>query len=538
MKFFCFILFFFFFLLSLNAQELTVSPGDTLFISVWGQEQLSGAVIVGPDGTLSLPPPVGILQVSGMTISQISELLTNRLGEYIKNPRVTVSVRAQEGFTVHVIGEVRVPSFYKVPEGTTLQEAITRAGGQTEGADVTRIRLRRKGKNGETTETTVDLTRFIFQGDLSANPVLLADDVLILPRLSREERSQKVITALGAVQAPGAYEVEAPLPLLDVLALAKGAAPDANLKSVWILTPMYKSAPSHLTARPPSLEGRANILPSLLGEGPGERLEAGVHIPKQISLEDYLTGEDALSNPLISPGTVVFVPSTRLPEERPFLVNVVGQVNRMGAYPVTEGARLMEAISSAGGFADGARIDKITILHREPKSPKELTVNLTHYFREGALSANPELYEGDTIVVPVSEAAKRVTPIQGIFSPSILLHVIGEVRLPGSYQLASTASVLDALTIAGGPTTDADLERVTILRGAESKTTQLVVDLKRVLEEGHFDLLPPLSPQDTLFIPKQRENRRLWLTIIRTARDITTVTIAILVGIAQWRNNN
>jgi protein involved in polysaccharide export with SLBB domain len=254
-----------------------------------------------------------------------------------------------------------------------------------------------------------------------------------------------------------------------------------------------------------------------------------VHSPKQVSLEDYLTGQDALSNPFVSPGAVVFVPSTRLPEERPFLVNVVGQVNRMGAYPVTEGARLMEAISSAGGFADGARIDKITILHRALKSPKELTVDLTHYFREGDFSANPELYEGDTVVVPVSEAAKRVPPIQGIFSPSILLHVIGEVRMPGSYQLASTASVLDALTIAGGPTTDADLERVTILRGSESKTTQLIVDLRLVLEEGHFDLLPSLSPQDTLFIPKQKEKKRLWQTIVSVARDITTISIAILI---------
>jgi protein involved in polysaccharide export with SLBB domain len=375
------------------------------------------------------------------------------------------------------------------------------------------------------TETTVDLTRFIFQGDLSANPVLLADDVLILPRLSREERSQKIITVLGAVQASGAYEVEAPLPLLDVLALAKGAAPDANLKSVWILTPTQKSPPPAPISSP--------LLSQAAGEEsrPEERLEweGEVHSPRQIPLEDYLTGQDALSNPFISPGTVVFVPSTRLPEKRPFLVNVVGQVNRMGAYPVTEGARLMEAISSAGGFAEGALIDKITILHREPKSPKELTVDLTDYFREGDVSANPELYEGDTIVVPVSEAAKRVTPIQGIFSPSILLHVIGEVRLPGSYQLTATASVLDALTIAGGPTTDADLERVTILRGSEAQTTQLIVDLKRVLEEGHFDLLPPLSARDTVFIPKQKE-RSLWRTLVNAARDITPiVTLIILI---------
>ena len=521
MKKLCFIFFLFFFVISLNAQERIVAPGDMLFVAVWGQENLSGMVTVGPDGTLSLFPPVGVLQVSGMTISQISELLTNRLSETIKNPRVTVSLQAQEGFTIHVLGEVRAPSFYKVPENTTVQEIITRAGGQTERADLTRIRLRRKDalqvegqtsrKNGEMTETIIDLTRFIFQGDLSANPVLLAEDVLIIPRLSREERASKLITILGSVRTPGAYEVEGALPLLEVLALAHGATPDADLKSVWILFPKPESAPV--------VEEQSKPFES----------QEEMYEPKQISLEDYLTGKGASNNPLISPGTVVFVPSTRLPEERPFFVNVVGQVKKTGSYPIKEGTRLLDAISSAGGFGESALIDQITILHTEPKSPKSLTVDLTKYFREGDLRSNPELYEGDTIIVPVSKAAIKMSSIQSVFSPSMTLHVIGEVRLPGSYQLTSSASLLNALSIAGGPTTDADLERVTILRESESQTTQLVVDLRRVLEEGEFNLLPTLSLQDTIFIPKQRERRNFWRTLVGAAKDLTTIGIAVLI---------
>ena len=527
MKTLCFVLFLFFVVISLNAQERIVAPGDILFIAVWGQENLSGMVTVGPDGTLSLFPPVGILQVSGMTISQISELLTNRLSETIRNPRVTVSLHAQEGFTVHVLGEVRAPSFYKVPENTTVQEVITRAGGQTEQADLTRIRLRRKDdlqvedqisrKNGEVTETIIDLTRFIFQGDLSENPALLAEDVLIIPRLSREERASKLITVLGSVRTPGAYEVEGALPLLEVLALAHGAAPNADLKSVWILFPKPESAPV-VEEQPKPLESQEEI-----------------YEPKQISLEGYLTGKGASNNPLISPGMVVFVPSTLLPPERPFFVNVVGQVNRTGAYPIKEGTRLLDAISSAGGFGESALIDQITILHTEPKSPTSITVDLTKYFREEDLGSNPELYKGDTIIVPVSKAAIKMSSIQSVFSPSMTLHAIGEVRLPGSYQLTASASLLNVLSIAGGPTTDADLERVTILRESEGQTTQLVVDLRRVLEEGEFDLLPTLSPQDTIFIPKQRERRNFWRTLVGIARDLTAIGIAVLIIIEGRR---
>ena len=201
------------------------------------------------------------------------------------------------------------------------------------------------------TETIIDLTRFIFQGDLSANPVLLAEDVLIIPRLSREERASKLITILGSVKAPGAYEVEGALPLLEVLALAHGATPDADLKSVWILFSKPESAPV--------VEEQSKPLES----------QEEMYEPKQISLEDYLTGKGASNNPLISPGMVVFIPSTLLPEERPFFVNVVGQINKTGSYPIKkEGTRLLDAISSAGGFGESALIDQITILHIEPHS--------------------------------------------------------------------------------------------------------------------------------------------------------------------------
>ena len=120
-----------------------------------------------------------------------------------------------------------------------------------------------------------------------------------------------------------------------------------------------------------------------------------------------------------------------------------------------------------------------------------------------------------------------MSSIQSVFSSSITLHAIGEVQLPGSYQLASSASLLNALSIAGGPTTNADLERVTILRESEGQTTQLAINLRRVLEEEEFDLLPTLSPQDTLFIPKQRERRNLWRTLVGVAKDLTTIGIAI-----------
>lgn len=45
---------------------------------------------------------------------------------------------------------------------------------------------------------------------------------------------------------------------------------------------------------------------------------------------------------------------------------------------------------------------------------------------------------------------------------SLLVHVAGSVRQPGVVEVASTARVIDALKSAGGPTDDADLDRINL----------------------------------------------------------------------------
>ncbi len=153
-------------------------------------------------------------------------------------------------------------------------------------------------------------------------------------------------------------------------------------------------------------------------------------------------------------------------------------------------------------------------------------------------------------MVPLDEKAKRISPIHRIFSPSMTINVIGEVRQPGTYELSQTASLLDAITIAGGPTGDANIEEVTVIREAEGEQQATVsrsppdsrdgfaqpreqgrieVDLEKVLTEGKFDLLPPLRSEDTIFIPKRKEDIGIWRQIVRLAADLSTIGLAALI---------
>ncbi len=480
-----------------HAQVYQVRAGDTLFISVWGQEELSGLVLVGPDGTVSLPLPVGTLRVKGLTVDEITQSLIQRLSEYIKNPRVSVAIREFEGFVVHVYGQVAAPGFYKIPDNTSLQEVLARAGGPNEYADLAHIQI--LSRDAEDTLTrVVNFEAFLQDNLLTANPEINENNSVFVPRLDDDTYRKQRISVLGAVQLPGVYPLEAPRSLLDVLALAGGSLPDADLSQIHLF-------------RSPDIP-RSDV---------------------EVNLEAYLMGNTPLGNPMIEAGQALFVPSTRIPEERKYLVNVIGQVVRPGAYEVTERTQLLDAIYLAGGFADRAQIDKVVLIRRGEQARPESIVDVSAYLLGENLEANPPLAEGDTILVQISEDAMLVPIVQGVFLDSISVNIIGEVRQPGPYELSALGGILDALTLAGGPTPDADLKRAAILRGVGTDQEQLPIDLEEVLTEGTFEGLPTLEANDTIFIPMKKES--WWRLFVRAMADVSTIAIAVLILIEGRR---
>ena len=218
------------------AQEYAVNSGDVITISVLGQQSLSGTVTVDPSGYITLPPPVGTLRVAGKTSSEIRVLLEERLKRYVNEPIVFISVKSPEDFSVHIIGEVQTPNSYMVPEGTSLQELITKAGGLTEFADEKNVRLFRKEADSDREELVkeerVDYSLFTEKYHMAANPILKPNDVVLVPGLSREEHVVQTVGVFGAVTSPGVHTVLEPLSLIEVLTLAGGTANNADLSKV------------------------------------------------------------------------------------------------------------------------------------------------------------------------------------------------------------------------------------------------------------------------------------------------------------------
>jgi len=477
-------------------QEYVAKQGDSVTVTVWERQSLSGTVIVDSNGNITLPMPIGSVSVVGMTAANIAQLLTDKIKEYLVNPTVFVSITPAEGFIVHVLGEVKSPDFIKVPEGSTVQEVITRAGGFTDLADKKHIKLIRKDEkdieNEKTIEIILDFEQFIEDANLSANPVLKSGDVLLVPRIPKSERiTSRYITVFGAVGKPGPLEVEEPLPLTNVLALAGGLTREAATKEISIL-----SISNDKVTR------------------------------KYVDFEKFLTGEDPTVNPSISIGDMVFVPE-RAEEEKPFIVNIIGQVEKPGAYPMTKESRLFDALYLAGGFAEEAAIDKVTVIRVGVDSLVKEEFNVEEFLSSGDQKLNPLIIKGDTIYVPLSQDAKEISSIHEAFLSGMRISVIGEVTKPNTFQVSKNVSLLDILNLAGGPTSQADLKRVAVIReiaDSDGKENSQTVNLQKVLTKGEFQLLPKLNAGDTIFVPRKTE-RNLWENIMKTISNISTIIV-------------
>jgi polysaccharide export outer membrane protein len=162
-----------------GAGEYTIGPEDVLQISVWKNEAMSQTVPVRPDGKISLPL-LNDLQAAGLTPTELRNILTKKLAEYIPTPEVSVIVREVHSFRVSVIGEVRRPGRYELRSRATVLDVLAQAEGFTEFASRSRIViLRPEG-------TTMKRISFNYNKAISANGeaenfFLQPGDVVLVP---------------------------------------------------------------------------------------------------------------------------------------------------------------------------------------------------------------------------------------------------------------------------------------------------------------------------------------------------------------------
>ncbi|UCG04782.1 MAG: VCBS repeat-containing protein, partial [Desulfobacterales bacterium] len=189
-----------------GVAEYKIGPGDVIEITVWnGNEQTKEEILVRQNGKISFGF-VEDLAVNGLTASQLDALLTRRIGEYVRKPRIDVVVKKYDSKFVTLLGAIGAPGLkelgpgkYKLSGRTTLLEIITRAGGPTRDADLKNVSVRRKDGRS----VSLDLFKAIQQGNPEQDFILDDGDVVFVPAY---DKNGNRVYVFGEVLKPGAYE--------------------------------------------------------------------------------------------------------------------------------------------------------------------------------------------------------------------------------------------------------------------------------------------------------------------------------------------
>lgn len=165
-------------------EEYVIGPLDQLQIFVWRNPELSSDVQVRPDGRITTPL-ISDMPAVGKTPAMLADDLKIALGEYIKDPIVSVIVENFSGTfsqQVRIVGATAKPASIPYRANMTLLDAMIAVGGLSEYAAGNRAKLVRYDRTtGKQVEYNVKLSNLLKNGDSKANVRLEPGDVIIIP---------------------------------------------------------------------------------------------------------------------------------------------------------------------------------------------------------------------------------------------------------------------------------------------------------------------------------------------------------------------
>jgi polysaccharide biosynthesis/export protein len=197
-------------------QEL--GPGDSVNVQVFGQPDMTGTVLVGDDGTISLPI-VGSVKIAGLSSIQAGQRVAQALksGQFLVDPHVNITIVQSHSQRVSVIGEVRTPGRYAIEPDTSIVELLAQAGGPTENSSDTVFVLRTDAQ-GNVVRHAVDLHGYSAGSGALPIETLQGGDSIIVPRA-------ETFYVYGEVSRPNMYKLTSGLTVIQAIALAGGVTP-------------------------------------------------------------------------------------------------------------------------------------------------------------------------------------------------------------------------------------------------------------------------------------------------------------------------
>ena len=476
---------------SIDPDEYVVGPGDKIFISINGLEEIPINTRINHDGVLYIPK-VGGINLKNKTLTKAKSEILNAINKYYKNVDVFISLTNIRKIKVSLVGDVVKPASFILKGNARLMDLISNSFGLNKTSDYRNIKI----INKDSSVNKYDLLSFIRIGDKKDNPLLMDGDVVLVDKVD------KTISVEGEVKFPGIYEYVEGETIADFIKLSGGLLNDALKDTIEVV--------------------------SFLSDGKSE-------ISHYYSYDALTTDQILLKNK----DKIIVRAIPDYYNEK--FVKIKGYVKYPGYYKIVENqTTLVDVINEAGGFrkeasladasltrTEGTKVDdpeyeRLKTLTRADMTDDEynylkaksrqrvgrVVVDFVDLFKNDDMKENVLLRKGDSISVPESRN---------------YVILLGQVVNPGNIIYDPKLTVDDYIRLAGGFGWRAEKGDVRVIKA----NTGEWVDA---------DDVDSLETGDTIWIPETPPGPKFWdvfttsLTIIGQVAAIVAATVAVIIA--------
>ncbi len=366
------------------ADDYILGPGDSLIIHIWGKIDQTLNVTLDSNGKIYIPK-IGNIFLSGSTFKQSKKLIKKSLGKHYVNFDLSITMGQLKTIKVFILGEAKNPGAYDIYSLSTLFNALHASGGPKKTGSLRHIKLKRNQK----TYKTIDLYKYLLEGNNSADPLLRNYDTIFIPAIG------KTAAISGDVKRPGIYEIKDKTNLHELIfTISGGLWRTANTKGIKITRIMENKTIKQFDM--------------------GLYTKQDIQNSKKFKLKD---------------NDKIIIKSIN--EKTENNVKIIGQVKYPGTYELNKNTTLKQLITSAGSLLEDSNINKIEIYRFISNTQREVI------YIDGSKENIIETTKlNDNDIIKIYPVRHKIVSIEG------------GVHYPGNYKLLTNMTLTDLIQLA------------------------------------------------------------------------------------------
>ena len=525
-----------------------IGPYDILSIHGNGLLEFSyRAIVVNASGDITAPM-IGTLSLKGKTLTEVKNIITHAFDNQIKDTEITVTLDQPRPVNIYVGGNIPNPGRYIIPAGTrfdalisgftvdnqlitplvnqsiesTLQTTAQRPS--YSGLNFDKIDAKQQTDSEIQNETLsnisqkydlryvkvtplhgeeffVDLAGYFNSGNPKFAPYIQDGDHITLVSASSV---RPTISISGAVNNPFSGSYRSDDSLENLLAIAGGYSPDADLSEIVVI----RIQDNEIIQQ--------EIIPANL-----TKIMPGDQIIVRYKANDTSFGTVRIEGEVVLPGSFTIIENeTTLGQLLEMTGGLTDQALPNAAYLIrnsydNKGVNSVSSINlsllsrSSDQFLEG--FDYLEF--EQALDPNRMAVDLN----EDQVLQNTILHNGDRLYIPKDEST---------------ISILGQVNVPGFYSYDNTISLEDYLAAANGLTIAADPNRIYIIKAGSRAWYRTS---ETVLESGDIIFVDRIPFEDVstgrnynLELERQKSERvRLIMTGLSTMASLITAYVAV-----------